>query len=172
MNKYITFLIILSLGIPAFGQEIEELEGGTEMKLTSPSFKHNEMISRQFTCQGEDINPELNISGIPEGAKSLALIVDDPDAPRKTWVHWVVFDIPVLDTITENSIPGRQGYNDFDRNDYGGPCPPSGTHRYFFKLYALDTLLNLPEGTKKEDLEKAMEGHILAQAEIIGLYKK
>lgn len=143
------------------------------MKLTSPAFEHNQNIPKKFTCQGEDINPELNISEIPEGAKSLALIMDDPDAPMGTWVHWVVFNIqPAAAQIKENSIPGKQGYNNFGRNDYGGPCPPSGTHRYFFKLYALDTLLNLKEGIKKEDIEKAMDGHILGKAELIGLYKK
>ena len=143
------------------------------MKLTRPAFEHNQMISKKFTCQGNDLNPELNIAGIPAEAKSLALIVDDPDAPMGTWVHWVVFNIPPSDVkIKENSIPGIQGYNDFGRNNYGGPCPPSGTHRYFFKLYALDTELDLKEGVKKQELEKAMEGHILVKTELIGLYKK
>ena len=143
------------------------------MKLTSPAFEHNQMIPKKFTCQGNDVNPELNIAGIPAEAKSLVLIVDDPDAPIGTWVHWVVFNIPSATTkIKENSIPGMQGYNDFGRNNYGGPCPPSGTHRYFFKLYALDTELDLKEGIKKQELEKAMEGHILVKTELIGLYKK
>ena len=143
------------------------------MKLTSPAFEHNQMIPKKFTCQGNDVNPELNIAGIPAEAKNLALIVDDPDAPMGTWVHWVVFNIPPSAAkIKENSIPGMQGYNDFGRNNYGGPCPPSGTHRYFFKLYALDTELDLKEGIKKQELEKAMEGHILVKTELIGLYKK
>lgn len=143
------------------------------MKLTSPSFNHNETIPLQFTCQGKDINPQFDISGIPDGTKSLALIMDDPDAPMATWIHWVVFDIPPTTTqIKEKSIPGKEGINDFQRLHYGGPCPPSGTHRYFFKLYALDTTLNLKEGIRKQALEKAMQGHILAQAELIGLYKK
>jgi Raf kinase inhibitor-like YbhB/YbcL family protein len=142
------------------------------MKLTSPEFGNNEFIPEKFSCQGADINPTLVIDDIPKDAKSLALIVDDPDAPGMTWVHWVVYDIPVTSEIDENSIPGKQGFNDFGRTTYGGPCPPSGTHRYFFKLYALDAELNLKEGVGKEDLEKAMRGRILDQAELIGLYKK
>ena len=142
------------------------------MRLTSPNFKHQEMIPKKFTCQGEDINPALDIEGIPEGAKSLSLINDDPDAPGGMWVHWVVFNIPLTSKIDEDSIPGKQGSNDFSRRDYGGPCPPSGTHRYFFKIYALDRELDLKEGASKKELEKAMQGHILEKAELIGLYKK
>lgn len=147
-------------------------DGGGAMKITSPEFKHNTMIPKKFTCQGLDINPALHLEGIPQGTKSLALIVDDPDAPMGIWVHWVVFDIPVVSKIDEDSIPGKQGINDFRRNDYGGPCPPSGTHRYFFKIYALDSMLNLEEGISKKELEKAMQGHILDKAELIGLYRK
>ena len=142
------------------------------MNITSPAFNHNETIPAKYTCQGEDLNPALKISGVPAAAKSLALIVDDPDAPMGTWVHWVVFNIPVVGEIKENSIPGVEGYNDFRRNHWGGPCPPSGTHRYFFKLYALDAPLDLKEGIKKQQLEKAMQGHILAEAQLMGLYKK
>ena len=142
------------------------------MKLTSPEFENGKNIPRKFTCEGDDINPRLIIEDIPTGTKSLALIVDDPDAPMGTWVHWVSFNIPVVSQIDEDSIPGKQGLNDFGRKDYGGPCPPSGTHRYFFKLYALDTVLDLNEGINKEALEEAVEGHILDKAELIGLYKK
>jgi len=141
------------------------------MKLTSPDFENNKMIPRKFTCEGADVNPTLVIEDIPAGTKSLALIVDDPDAPG-TWVHWVVYDIPVVSRIDEDSIPGKQGMNDFRRKDYGGPCPPSGTHRYFFKLYALDKELALGERVDKKALEKAMQGHILDKAELIGLYKR
>ncbi len=147
-------------------------EGGVGMKILSPEFEHNGLIPKKFTCQGEDISPALIIEDIPKEAKSLALIVDDPDAPMGMWVHWVIFDIPLINRIEENSIPGKQGRNDFGRNDYGGPCPPSGTHRYFFKIYALDKKLNLTEGLTKKELEKAMEGRILGQAGLIGLYKK
>ena len=142
------------------------------MKLVSSAFAHNQTIPRKYTCQGEDVSPPLTVEGIPPGTKSLALIVDDPDAPMGTWVHWVVFNIPPSAQIEENTIPGIQGHNDFGRNDYGGPCPPSGTHRYFHKLYALDTTLNLEQGVTKKNLEKAMQGHILDKTELIGLYKK
>ncbi len=142
------------------------------MKLTSPEFENGKMIPRKFTCEGDDINPTLIIEDIPAGTKSLALIVDDPDAPMGTGVHWVSFNIPVVSQIDEDRIPGKQGINDFGRNDYGGPCPPSGTHRYFFKIYALDTVLDLNEGINKQALEDAMEDHILNKAELIGLYKK
>ena len=142
------------------------------MKLTSKEFKHNEYIPAKFTCQGKDINPGLKIDDIPEGTKNLTLIVDDPDAPMGMWVHWVIYDIAVIPQIEENSIPGKQGINDFGRKNYGGPCPPSGTHRYFFKIYALDKKLNLAEGINKQELETAMKKHILDKAELIGLYKK
>lgn len=142
------------------------------MRLTSTEFNHNGFIPKKFTCEGEDINPALIIEEIPAGAKSLALIVDDPDAPMGTWVHWVVYNMPVISRIDEDSIPGEQGMNDFGRKDYGGPCPPSGTHRYFFKIYALDAELNLKAGLNKQGLEKAMQGRILQKAELVGLYKK
>ena len=142
------------------------------MKLSSPAFSHNGYIPKKFTCEGEDVSPALNLEGIPEGTKGLVLIVDDPDATAKTWVHWIVFDIPPASVIEEGVIPGVQGENDFGRLDYGGPCPPSGTHRYFFKAYALDRILGLAEGIDKAGLEKAMEGHILARAELIGFYQR
>ena len=142
------------------------------MKITSPEFGHEELIPSKFTCDGKDINPPLLFEAIPPEAQSLALIVDDPDAPRRTWVHWVVYNIPLQEGIEENSVPGDLGRNDFKRRRYGGPCPPIGTHRYFFKLYALDTKLHLNADIEKGDLEKAMEGHILDRAELIGRYKK
>ena len=142
------------------------------MKLTSTEFENNGFIPKRFTCQGEDINPLLFIEGIPEGTKSLVLIVDDPDALVGTWIHWIVYDIPVVARIEENSVPGKQGSNDFGRINYGGPCPPTGTHRYFFKIYALDKELNLEEGKSKQDVQWAMQGHILDNAELVGLYKK
>ena len=162
----VIFLMILAGGVFA-GQE-----GGSSMKIISPEFENNGFIPKEFTCQGVDINPTLVIEDIPKEAKSLSLIMDDPDAPMGTWIHWVVFDIPIINRIEKNTIPGCQGINDFGRKDYGGPCPPSGTHRYFFKMYALDKKLNLEEGIHKKDLESAMQGHILAQAQLLGLYKK
>lgn len=148
-------------------------QGEAAMQISSPAFNDNQEIPSQYTCQGQDINPALEISDIPDTAQTLALIVDDPDAPMGTWVHWVVFNIPAgTVSIAENSIPGKQAGNDFGRASYGGPCPPSGTHRYFFKLYALDTELDPVAIQSKADLEKAMQGHILAEARVIGLYKK
>lgn len=140
------------------------------MKITCPDFQHNQQMSRRLSCQGEGVSPALTIEGVPKETKSLALIVDDPDAPMGTFVHWVVFNIPPTSSlIKENSIPGKQGINTSRQLDYVSPCPPSGTHRYYFKVYALDTLLNLEEGISKGALEKAMQGHILSQAELIGL---
>jgi hypothetical protein len=145
------------------------------LQLVSPAFKHNEFIPEKYTCDGKDINPPLLIENIPSGTKSMALIVDDPDAPAGTWVHWVVWNIsPDTKEMKESSVPGgaQQGVNDFRKHEYGGPCPPSGTHRYFFKLYALDTMLNLGSKAKKSDLEQAMKGHILEKTELIGRYRR
>ena len=142
------------------------------MKLTSPVFENNGIIPKKYTCQGNNINPPLMISNIPDGTIFLALIVDDPDAPMKTWDHWVMWNIKPVAEIPENSAFGEQGKNSWGNNNYGGPCPPSGTHRYFFKLYALDYELDLGKNTTKSDLEVAMENHILETAELIGLYEK
>ena len=143
------------------------------LAISSSEFINNEPIPTLYTCLGEDINPPLTISGIPPQTQSLVLIVDDPDAPMGIWVHWVVFNIPPAQFgIPAGTSPGMQGANDFGRNAYGGPCPPNGTHRYFFKLYALDSVLDLNEGATKDEVEKAMEGHIIGQAQLIGLYNK
>lgn len=145
------------------------------MRITSKSFNDNSFIPKKYTCDGEDINPPLEFHEVPENTKTLALIVDDPDAPMGTWVHWIVYNInPECRLVEENSVPsgGILGLNDFGKLNYGGPCPPSGTHRYFFKLYALDCELELKGRVTKKDLERAMEGHIIAKAELIGLYKR
>jgi len=142
------------------------------MRLTSPEFKKNDVIPPKFTCDGEDVNPHLTIEDLPEGTQSLALVVDDPDAPAGTWVHWVVYDIPPLSRIDADSVPGTQGTNDFQKQDYGGPCPPSGTHHYCFTVYALNEKLGLREGLSKGDLEEAIQGHILDKAELVGLYTR
>jgi hypothetical protein len=135
-------------------------------------FKHNGYIPAKYTCDGENVNPPLNIRGFPKETKSLVLIVDDPDAPMGTWDHWVVWNISPRETIKENTVPGTEGLNDFRKHSYGGPCPPSGTHRYFFKVYALDTMLELSPNSKKRDVEKAMIGHMLSKGEIVGLYRR
>ena len=150
------------------------------MKITSPSFSEGGMIPERFTCDGTDISPELSWSGIPNGAQSLALICDDPDAPMGTWVHWVLFNIPPDETglsaqvKPESSLSNgaMHGTNDFRRLGYGGPCPPGGIHRYYFKLYALDTKLNLKSGATKAEVETAMKGHILAEAQLMGKYSR
>ena len=175
----ITQLVLLSIFISANAEE-----GKPIMQLTSTNFENQKSIAKKFTCDGENISPALEWFGVPEGTKSFALIVDDPDAPdpanpRMTWVHWVLYNIPA----TVNSLPeglkdkdlpkgALQGLNDWKKTGYGGPCPPIGKHRYFHKLYELDIVL--PDLTRptKAKLEKAMEGHVLSKAELIGLYQR
>lgn len=156
------------------------VNGEKTMELTGDAFKNNDMIPRKYTCDGENISPPLKLNKIPEKTSSLALIVDDPDAPVGTFVHWVMYNIPANTTKFNEGIPDReelpdgsiQGKNDFGKIGYGGPCPPGGTHRYFFKLYALDDNLNLSPGATKQQLEKTMNGHIIEMTELIGLYKR
>jgi Raf kinase inhibitor-like YbhB/YbcL family protein len=143
-----------------------------QLKVSSTAFGDGEMIPSRYTCDGSNINPPLDIEHIPEEASCLVLIVDDPDAPGGTWVHWIVWNIPLTHHIRENEVHGQEGMNDFKQHRYGGPCPPSGTHRYFFKVYALDSLLDLPADTDKLQLEKTMSEHILAFGELTGLYKR
>ena len=173
--KIIYFLILMLILIIACAQqETQKTTGVVNMKLTSPAFTHNGAIPSEYTCDGSDLSPPLEISDVPSNAKSLVLINDDPDAPVGTWDHWIVFNIPSsIEDIPKGTEPkGTAGRNSWGRTGYGGPCPPSGTHRYFFKLYALDTELNLQEGATKKDLERAMQGHIIAQAELMGTYKR
>ena len=147
----------------------------SELSITSPAFSHNGMIPKKYTCDGIDVSPPLSIGNVPEKTKSLALIVDDPDAPMGTWVHWVVWNIgPGTGEIPENTVPPEalQGTNDFGKQRYGGPCPPSGTHRYFFKLYALNAPLTLNAGATKAKVEEAMSGHLLGKTELVGLYRR
>ena len=150
------------------------------MKLTSPAFDSNQLIPSQYTCDGEDISPPLHWDEPPEATRSFALICDDPDAPGKTWVHWIVYNLPnstrsLPENVSPTSSPlseSEQGTNDFKQVKYGGPCPPSGTHRYFFKLYALDSNLELESGATKAQVEAAMKGHILAMAQLMGRYSR
>ena len=143
-----------------------------ELSVESPAFENNKFIPTKYTCDGDDVNPSLVIKGIPEEAKTLVLIVDDPDAPTGTWNHWIVWNIPPTGKIEENTVPGIQGMNTARKVSYGGPCPPYGTHRYFFKVYALDTKLSLNPDSKKKEVEKKMETHILATGELVGLYRR
>jgi Raf kinase inhibitor-like YbhB/YbcL family protein len=142
-----------------------------ELKITSPAFKNNDRIPVNYTCDGINVNPPLEIEHIPAEAKCLALIVDDPDA-SVVFVHWLAWNIPVTHHIRENDIHGLQGVNDFHKNKYQGPCPPSETHHYFFKVYALDALLHLNANTRKRELEKAMSNHIIGFGQLIGTYKR
>jgi len=146
----------------------------SDLKLSSSVFEHNGSIPPKYTCDGDDISPPLEISNVGEGVKSLVLIMDDPDAPGGTWDHWVVFNLsPTLTAIEEGFEPkGVSGNNSWGRIGYGGPCPPSGEHRYIFKLYTLDTKLSLKEGATKTEVEKSMQDHIFQQTELIGLYKR
>lgn len=145
------------------------------MIIASDAFKNNEYIPGKYTCDGTDVNPPLRFADIPEGTLTLALIVDDPDAPSGDWVHWLVWNMPA-DTkiIAEDSVPtgADQGVTDFDASIYGGPCPHSGTHHYQFKLYALNAKLNLPANAKKSDLLAVMQGHIIAEAQLTGMYSR
>ena len=156
----------------------KEGEVMAQLQVTSPSFVHEGAIPLEFTCDGADVSPALSWTAGPEGTASYALIMDDPDAPRGTWVHWVVWNIPQPSLV--DAIPAQealddgtmQGMNSWPKRGYGGPCPPSGTHRYYFKVYALDATLDLPASTNKDALLKAMKGHILAQGELMGTYKR
>lgn len=174
----ISIFILFSMLISTNAEEVKK------MQLTSPSFENQSHIAREFTCDGEDISPALEWSDVPEGTRSFALIVDDPDAPdpadpKMTWVHWVLYNMPATVSslpqgVRDDDLPQGtlQGLNDWKKTGYGGPCPPVGEHRYFHKLYALDMVLEDLARPTKAKLEKAMEGHILSKAELIGLYQR
>jgi hypothetical protein len=161
-------------------QEIKEKELKMEFKLTSSAFEEGGMIPQKYTCDSDDVSPPLMWGTVPEGTKSLILICDDPDAPVGTWVHWVLYDLPSnikelpenvpVDETLENGA--KQGTNDFGNIGYGGPCPPSGTHRYVFKLYALDSMLELGPGKIKAEVLDAIEGHLLAETQLMGKYSR
>jgi Raf kinase inhibitor-like YbhB/YbcL family protein len=151
------------------------------MQLSSPAFEDGAAVPKKYTADGPNVSPPLRWGGVPEGAHSLALICDDPDAPRGTWVHWVLFDLPSDAMELPEGVPAdaalasgaKQGTNDFGKFGYGGPAPPRGKpHRYFFKLYALDAALALPEGAAKPQVERAMQGHVLAEAQVVGTYAR
>lgn len=177
--------ILLALAAPGLaGYRAEpEREGVNAMpttptrtlRLSSPAFEHKGAIPLRYTCDGEETSPPLHIGGVPGNARSLALVMEDPDAPRGTFDHWVLWNIPPeTQVIAENDWPeqARAGTNSFRKQTYGGPCPPSGMHRYFFTLYALDTRLDLPPGTDKHRLGEAMHGHVLDTAVLMGTYTR
>lgn len=150
------------------------------IKLTSTAFNEGQTIPRTYTCDGMNVSPPLEWSGVPKTARTLAIIADDPDAPGGMWVHWVLYNLPADNIGLVENLPateklvasGFQGKNDFEKIGYGGPCPPSGTHRYFFKIYALDVELSLKAGATKAEVEKAMEGHIVGQGQLMGTYSR
>jgi Raf kinase inhibitor-like YbhB/YbcL family protein len=147
----------------------------TALKIASPAFQNNGFIPSKYTCDGQDISPPLVIEDCPPKTKSLAVICDDPDSMAGIWVHWILWNIsPQVKEIKENTVPpgAVEGMNDFKKHTYGGPCPHSGTHRYFFKVYALDKMLDIRPDAQKSDLEKAMKGHILGEGRLVGLYKR
>jgi Raf kinase inhibitor-like YbhB/YbcL family protein len=184
--------MIILLLLPACGRDpsSESLPVGKDpalmtIHIESSAFAGGGTIPRLYTCDGKEVSPPLAWSGVPETARSLALICDDPDAPRGTWTHWVIFDIPATVRSFGEGVPAHervelgaggetalQGKNDFGKTGYGGPCPPSGTHRYFFRIYALDTVLNLGTGTTRQDLLRSIKGHVLAEGELIGRYSR
>jgi Raf kinase inhibitor-like YbhB/YbcL family protein len=151
-----------------------------EMKVSSKAFQEGGMIPKEYTCDGANVSPPLVWDSAPDHTKSFALIADDPDAPGKTWVHWVAFNLPASARVLPENVPaqdvitsgGRQGTTDFRQVGYGGPCPPSGVHRYYFKLYALDTELALDSSATKDQLLRAMEGHMLAEGQLMGKYQR
>ena len=149
-------------------------DGGAKMKITSSAFQEGGNIPSKFTCDGADSSPPLQIAEIPSGAKSLVLVVEDPDAPSGLFTHWIVWNIsPQTNAIAEGSATkGVQGTNDFGKSGYGGPCPPSGTHRYYFRIFALDRELSLPSGTKRNQLDAAIKGHVVARGELMGRYSR
>ncbi len=186
MLKNVVTLIVVSMLLFCSCKNSEQADSGTvgdkkmEIKITSSAFEDSGLIPDKYTCDGADISPPLQWEAVPEGTSSIALICDDPDAPVGTFVHWVIFGLPAeTRELDENIAPdktlpsgAKQGTSDFGRIGYGGPCPPSGTHRYFFKIYALDTAIDLAAGATKRELLKAMEGHILGQGQLIGKYKR
>jgi Raf kinase inhibitor-like YbhB/YbcL family protein len=175
-------VLLAWLVVFAVAARADERSDAMTLTLRSDAFDHEGEIPARYTCEGEDVSPALEWSGVPAGTKSLALIVDDPDAPdpkapRMTWVHWVLYDLPAHVRGLPGGIaklpPGtREGVNDWKRTGYGGPCPPIGRHRYYHKLYALDVVLGDLGEPAKPQLEAAMRGHILAQAELMGTYEK
>ena len=180
---YLTILLSFVIGVWGNNQVVFSQTAMT-LSLSSPAFAHQSEIPTSYTCQGRDISPPLTWSGIPEGTKSLVLIVDDPDAPdpaapKLTWVHWILYNLPpsltsLPEGISLENLPNGTGVglNNWNRRDYGGPCPPIGVHRYFHKLFALDSILRIADSPTKADVEAAMSGHVLEQAELMGTYKK
>jgi Raf kinase inhibitor-like YbhB/YbcL family protein len=168
-------LLVMQAGFISTAALEREVWGMEKIGINSPAFSAGTVIPAKYTCDSRDMSPPLIIGSVPAGTRSLALIMDDPDAPGGTWVHWVVWNVPPeTREFPENVLPAgaKQGRNSWNRNGYGGPCPPSGTHRYVFKLYALDTTLNLSSSAGKAELERAVQGHLLASGQYMGTYAR
>jgi Raf kinase inhibitor-like YbhB/YbcL family protein len=170
-----TFMMVASACTPDDDQNVQESSGEMAIEITSSAFTESEMIPKKYSCDADYVSPAISWAGLPEDTMSLALIVDDPDAPAGTWVHWVLYNIPA----DQNALPegvkgvGIEGKNTSGKTGYGGPCPPKGpAHRYFFRLFALDTTLDVKAGLTKSELEQAMQGHILAQGQLMGKYQR
>ncbi|MBI1995291.1 MAG: YbhB/YbcL family Raf kinase inhibitor-like protein [Deltaproteobacteria bacterium] len=181
MNRFVLLLMLLLLAAVRPGTPAEETSARRDnMELKSPAFSNGQAIPSNYTCDGKDVSPPLTWTEPPPGTKSLALIADDPDAPMGTWVHWLIYNLPPTTRQLAEGLPtaGRlpdgtlQGKTDFGRTGYGGPCPPSGTHRYFFKLFALDAVLSPPPAPNAKQLNAAMKSHILAEAQLMGTYRR
>jgi Raf kinase inhibitor-like YbhB/YbcL family protein len=178
--RYLMIAWVLFFGFGLTDPSHAFTKGGIDMDLKSASFENGGMIPARYTCDGKNVSPALEWHSVPASTKSIAIIADDPDAPMGTWVHWVYYNIPPETTSLPENVPlqdhpysgGIQGTNDFGKTGYGGPCPPGGTHRYYFKIYALDAMLDLGPGATKKQILKAMEGHILDQARLMGKYKR
>jgi Raf kinase inhibitor-like YbhB/YbcL family protein len=170
MQKWITTATVASLvaAIAAFAA------GGARIRITSSAFQEGGNVPSKFTCDGSDTSPPLQISGVPSGTKSLVLIADDPDAPGGLFTHWLVWNMsPQTSSIEQGSAPkGMHGTNDFGKSGYGAPCPPSGAHRYYFRVFALDRELNLASGAKRSQLDAAMKDHVIAEGELMGRYRR
>lgn len=169
-------LLLVALATSVIGSaQAQDLAGSVSLKVTSAAFSDGGRIPKKYTCDDSNVSPPLRVENLPKAVKTLALIVDDPDAPGGAWTHWLLWNIdPKATEIRENSVPSNavQGTSDFGSARYGGPCPPSGSHRYYFKAYALDTALSLPSSTRKLALEKAMAGHILAKGSLMGTFSR
>ena len=176
MKTMIGLLFLIALATPVIGlAQAQNAPDPALLKVTSGAFPDGGKIPKKYTCDNSDVSPPLRIENLPKAVKSLALIVDDPDAPGRTWTHWLLWNIdPKATEIREDSVPQNavQGTSDFGSARYGGPCPPSGEHRYYFKAYALDIVLSLPSSARKAAVEKAMAGHIVAQGSLMGTYSR
>lgn len=175
-NKFLGGVEIFTLIVSnIIGLNLVQAQTASMMTITSPVFQEGGNIPVKYTCDGANASPAVEFSGVPEGTKSLVLIVDDPDAPAGTWTHWIVYDMsPDTTSIKENGLPtgAKEGLNSSNKYNYVGPCPPSGTHRYYFRLYALDNQLNLPPGSSRGAVEAAMNGHVLTQTQLMGKYSR